>query len=114
MVAVSGPTVTVIFVVPGMHPDVSVATATPPQFVALVILSVAAGGSKLPESASNVTMLLHTGFSQESFTVAVIVVVSSPSARMVSGARVTVNEAGELAATVMFEVSSATEENPWA
>ena len=58
VVAVREPNVTVIFVVPGMHPEVSVATATPLQSVALVILSVAAGGgSKVPESASNVTIL---------------------------------------------------------
>jgi hypothetical protein len=106
-------TVTVIWALRDMHTDLSVAIATPLQFVVLVILSVVVGGgSKLPESAVNVTTLLHTGLLQGSFTVAVIVAVSSPSAKMESGARVTLNVAGEPVVTVMFRVSWA-KENPW-
>ena len=108
-------TITVMLASPGTHPDHSVVVATPLQSVVSVMLRVTeGGGSKLPRLVVNVTMLLHTGFSQESFTVAVMVVVSSPSARMASGARVMVNEAGELAATVILEMSIASSENPWA
>jgi hypothetical protein len=107
--------VTVIYALPDKHPDLSVAVATPllvtPQPVVLVMLSVVVGGgTKLPRSVVNVTILLHTGFSQASFTVAVMIAVANPSARIVVGARVTVNVTGVLAETVMFEVSLACSE----
>jgi hypothetical protein len=75
-----------MFTVRAVHSDLIVAVATPLEFVVLVMLSVVAGaGSKLPKSVVNVTTLPATGFSQESFTVAVMIVVSRPSAKMAVG-----------------------------
>jgi len=97
----------VIYALRDKHPDLSVAVATPLQFVALVMLSVVVGGgAKLPDSAVNVTILLHTWFSQEYFTVAVMIAVANPPAKMVAGARVTASTAGEPTETVRFEVST--------
>ena len=111
MVPVRESVVTVTFTLRDEYPDLSVAVATPLQFVALVMLSVVVGGgAKLPDSAVNVTILLHTGFPQESFTVAVMIAVNNPSAKIVAGARVTVNVTGVLAETVMFELSLACSE----
>jgi hypothetical protein len=108
VVPVRESTVTVIFTLRDEHPDLSAAVATPLQFVVLVMLSVVVGGRlKLPKSAVNVTTLLHTGFWQESLTVAVMMEVSNPSARMVAGARVTFSVAREPAETVRLEVSLA-------
>ena len=106
VVPIKEPAVTVIFAVPGTYSALSVAVATPLQFVVLVMLSVVlGGGSKLPRSVVNVTILLHTGFSQESLTVAVMIAVSIPSAKIAVGARVTFSTAGGPTETVRFEVS---------
>jgi len=91
-----------MFTLRDAHSEVSVAVATPLLFVVLVIVRVVVMGWKLPPSAVNVTVVPGTRFAQESLTVAVMVALSIPSPRIVSGARVTVNSAGEPAETVRF------------